>query len=160
MFPFKTKEFELHVLLTTDQLKNRLEKSVHKWRLISIDRDGEVYGTIKGNKVKFELGQCIQRNSFRPTVVFSWKDEGSKIRIRGFYRVALSVLISSSVFPLAGIVIAFQASDILPFLCTLLLWSFMYMTLGLYLFKKDFKWVEQELYKLIGYRDKVTTYST
>lgn len=151
MFPFKTKEFELYVPLTTNQLKNQLEKSVRKWRLVSIDRDGEVYGMIKGNTIKFELGQCIQRNSFRPTVVFSWREDGNKTKIKGFYRVALSVLIVSSVFPLAGIIIAFQAGNILPFIFTLVLWALMYMTLGQYLFNKDFKWVQQEFYKLVDY---------
>ena len=103
MFPFKTKQFSFQIDLPVEQLRDHLTTKVQKWKLISIDKDGQLYGTINGNNARIELGQSFLRNSFRPVVVFKWTKNNSKTQITGHYRVALSVLLTTLFIPLFGL---------------------------------------------------------
>lgn len=148
MFPFKTKEFSFQSDLTIEQLQNRLKTSISKQKLISIKKDGKLYGKINGNKAIIELGQSFQRNSFRPVVVFKWTSSDSKTKIYGYYRVALSVIFGTLLLPVFGLYLTIQIINILPFIFCALIWMLIYVTFGRWLFNKDFKWVEEEFLNL------------
>ena len=149
MFPFKTKNFTFQTDLTVEQLQERFVTNVHKWKLLSINKDGQLYGTIKRNSGTMELGQSFQRNSFRPVVVFNLTKYNSGTEIKGYYRVALSVLITTLFIPSFGLYLTIEINNILPFIFCSAIWTFIFATLGRWLFYKDFKWTEEEFVKLV-----------
>ena len=149
MFPFKTKDFTFQTDLTVEQLQERLVTNVHKWKPFSISKDGQLYGTINSNSGTIELGQSFQRNSFRPVVVFNWTKNNSRTEIKGYYRVALSVLVTTLFIPLFGLYLTIKINNILPFIFCITIWTFIFATLGRWLFYKDFKWTEEEFLKLV-----------
>lgn len=150
MFPFKTKEFSFQTELTVEELQQRLATRVRKWRLLSIHHDGQLYGTINSRSATIELGQCLQRNSFRPVVVFNWTNKNSKAEIKGHYRVAFSVLMTTLFIPMFGLYLTIKINNILPVLLLAAIWTLLYATFGQWLFNKDFKWVEEEFLKLLN----------
>jgi hypothetical protein len=149
MFPFKTKEFTFQTDLTVEELHERLTTRVRKWKALSIHTDGQLYGTINKCSAKIELGQSFQRNSFRPVVVFRWTNNNTKTEINGYYRVALPVLLTTLFVPLFGLYLSFKINNILPVVFLAVIWTSIYATLGRWLFYKDFKWVEEEFYRLV-----------
>jgi len=149
MFPFKTKEFSFYTDLTVEQLRDRLITRVCRWKLISINKDGQLYGTVNDSSATIELGQSFQRNSFRPVVVFKWSINNSKTEIKGHYRVALSVLLTTLFIPLFGLYLTVKINNILPVLFLSCIWTIIYSTIGRWLFNKDFKWMEEEFFKLV-----------
>jgi hypothetical protein len=149
MFPFKTKQFSFQTDLTVEQLQDRLTARVRKWKLVSLNKDGQLYGKISDNSAIIELGQSFQRNSFRPVVVFKWTKNNLKTEIRGHYRVALSVLLTTLFIPLFGVYLTIKINNILPVLFLFAIWTIIYMTFGRWLFNKDFKWMEEEFLKLV-----------
>ena len=149
MFPFKTKQFSFQTDLTVEQLQERLTVKVRKRKLFSISEDGQFYGIINRKGATIEVGQSFQRNSFRPVVVFSWTKSNSKTEINGYYRVALSVILATLFIPLFGLYLTIKINNILPVLFLSVIWTIIYMTFGRWLFNKDFKWVQEEILKLI-----------
>lgn len=150
MFPFKTKEFLIHTELTAAQLKEKLKRNVSKRKLIQISKDGEFYGTINDSRATIEPGKNFLRNSFRPVVVFKWTENNSKTEIKGYYRVALSVLIVTLLIPVSGLFLTIQINNILPFIFLSSTWAIIYMTFGRWLFYIEFKWAEEEFLKLVS----------
>ena len=149
MFPFKTKQFSFDINLTEEQLHSRLAEKVRKWKFFSINEDGQLYGTINNSGATIELRQSFRRNSFRPVVVFKWKENNSKTHIKGYYRVALSVIIMTLSAPLFGLYLTININNIFPFLFLSIIWIIVYITFGRWLFNKDFKWMEEEFLKLV-----------
>ena len=150
MFPFKTKQFFFQTDLTIEQLQERLTSNVGKWRLLSINKDGQLYGTLNDSSATIELGQSFQRNSFRPVVVFKWTKINSKTQIEGYYRVALSVIITTLFIPFFGLYLTIKINNLLPVLFLSIIWIIICMTFGRWLFNKDFKWMEEEFLKLVN----------
>ena len=148
MFPFKTRKFFIQTDLTIEQLQDRLVTTIAKRKIISIKTDGQLYGTINDDNAIVELGQSFQRNSFRPVVVFKWIGRNSKTEIKGYYRVSLSVILITLFIPLFGLYLTLRIDNILPFIFCTIIWIFIYMTFGRWLFNKDFKWMEEEFLKL------------
>jgi hypothetical protein len=149
MFPFKTKQFSFQTNLTIEQLQDLLSTKVRKRKLISISTDGELYGTVNNKGATIELGQSFQRNSFRPVVAFKWSSKNSKTEISGYYRVSLSVIFTTLFIPLLGLYLTIKINNILPFLFLVIMWILLYLTFGRWLFNKDFKWTQEEFFKLI-----------
>ena len=149
MFPFKTKQFSFQTHLTVEQLQDRLTARVRQWKLVSINKDGQLYGTISDSSAAIELGQSFQRNSFRPVVVFKWTKTNYTTEIIGYYRVALSVLLTTLFIPLFGLYLTIKINNVLPVLFLSLIWAIIYMTFGRWLFNRDFKSMEEEFLKLV-----------
>ena len=109
--------------MTVEQLQDRLTTQVYKLRLISISKDGQLYGTVNDSSARIELGQSCHRNSFRPVVVFKWTKTNSTTEITGYYRIALSVLLTTLFIPLFGLYLTIEIKNILPVVFLSAIWT-------------------------------------
>lgn len=135
--------------MTVEQLKERLTTKVTKWKAFSLKEDGQLYGIIKNNNAILEVGQKSYRNSFRPVVIFQWTQTLSGTQIKGYYRISLSVIVSTLIIPLFGFYLAIAIQNVLPLLFLVAIWFIIYMTFGFWCFNKDLKFIKEEFLSLI-----------
>jgi len=92
---------------------------------------------------------CNYSNSFRPVVVFNWKNVNDKAIITGHYRIQMGVIWLSYILPTIGIVQAFRYHTLAPVIFSCLLWVILQLFFYL-LFMKDFDWFQSNFKDIVN----------
>lgn len=128
MYPFSTNKKTLFLKLSNDEIVSLLEKHIEDSHFFQIREDSRLYGKIKPNVSKFQIGQSPTFNSFRPIVVMRWKERGNnKLELNSYFRVDYGMIVFLLIPVIGAAKISFDIKSIIPLVLTIFLFLFLFL---------------------------------